>query len=175
MRALQRSPAQQFLSSEALMADQEQQAAATSTAKPKPGRKKGSRAQKAASKKAKAKSTAKRGPGRPKGSKNRFVSKKKGRKSRTRYTPARRAEILAAAKQKGLTAIQVQKRFGVTPVTYYSWRKTAGTSSKRGRPAGAVRIGGGDPSNCDRKCRPGSATSCPRLCVPRWSRTSSLP
>jgi transposase-like protein len=39
-------------------------------------------------------------------------------------TPAERAKIVATANREGLTAQQVQQRFGVKPVTYYSWRKT---------------------------------------------------
>lgn len=58
------------------------------------------------------------------------------RKKRMKYTEAKRAEIMAAAKKDGLTALQVQKKFGVTPVTYYSWRKKATGGSpgpRRGR------------------------------------------
>lgn len=72
-------------------------------------------------------------------------------KKRKRYTPAQRSEILAAANKQGLTAGDVQKKFGVTPVTYYSWRKKSGSAARRagrgpGRPArgsdlaGQVRI-----------------------------------
>jgi len=45
------------------------------------------------------------------------------RRKRKRYTSAQRTQILSAAQKDGLTALEVQKRFGVTPVTYYSWRK----------------------------------------------------
>lgn len=44
-------------------------------------------------------------------------------KRRKRYTAKRRQEILTIADRDGLTATDVQKRFGVIPVTYYSWRK----------------------------------------------------
>jgi transposase-like protein len=54
------------------------------------------------------------------------------RKQRTRYTDEQRAKILAAAKREHLTAKDVQKRFGVTPVTYYSWRKKSGAGQRRG-------------------------------------------
>jgi transposase-like protein len=64
----------------------------------------------------------------------------KARKKRTEYTPEQRAKILAAAKAEKLTAAQVQKKFGVTPVTYYSWRKKTGLTRKRGRKATAARI-----------------------------------
>jgi transposase-like protein len=57
----------------------------------------------------------------------------KRRKKRTSYSPAQKRTILAAAQKEGLTANQVQKRFGVTPVTYYSWRKKSGAVSTRGR------------------------------------------
>jgi transposase-like protein len=56
----------------------------------------------------------------------------KQRKKRTEYTPEQRAKVLAAAKAEKLTAAQVQKKFGVTPVTYYSWRKKSGVTRKRG-------------------------------------------
>lgn len=59
----------------------------------------------------------------------------KARKKRQKYTPQQRAEILATASREGLTAMQVKKKFGVTPVTYYSWRKKFGTGRKPGRSA----------------------------------------
>lgn len=62
------------------------------------------------------------------------------RKKRTRYSSEKKAEILAVAKKEGLTAAAVQKRFGVTPVTYYSWRKKAGVGKRR-RSRVAVRAG----------------------------------
>ena len=75
------------------------------------------------------------------------MAKTKKRKTRTRYTEAKRSEILAAAKTEGLTAKDVQKKFGVTPVTYYSWRKKSGAGKKRGprkrgaRPDGLIASG----------------------------------
>ena len=60
----------------------------------------------------------------------------KARKKRTEYTPEQRAKVLATAKAEKLTAAQVQKRFGVTPVTYYSWRKKSGVTNKRGTKRG---------------------------------------
>ena len=64
------------------------------------------------------------------------------KRPRKSYTEAQRQEILNAALKDGLTALQVQKKFGVTPVTYYSWRKKKGIKGPRGRrPAGAT---GGD-------------------------------
>jgi transposase-like protein len=65
----------------------------------------------------------------------------KARKKRQNYTPQKRAEVLAAAAKEGLTAAQVQKRFGVTPVTYYSWRKKSGVAARRGRAAVAAPSG----------------------------------
>ena len=59
--------------------------------------------------------------------------------------PAERAKILAAAQAEGLTALDVQKRFGVKPVTYFSWRKKLGLKGRRGRrPAVAVNLPTGD-------------------------------
>jgi transposase-like protein len=57
---------------------------------------------------------------------------KKKRKKRVQYTEAERARVLAAAKAENLTALQIQKKFGVTPVTYYSWRKKTGLTRPRG-------------------------------------------
>src|SRR5438876_4348399 len=59
------------------------------------------------------------------------------KRARNRYSPEMRAKVLAAAKAESLTANDVKKKFGVTPVTYYSWRKksggAAGTRNRRGR------------------------------------------
>ncbi len=64
----------------------------------------------------------------------------KTRKKRTEYTPEQRAKVLAAAKAEKLTAAQVQKKFGVTPVTYYSWRKKSGVARRRGAGGAAVVV-----------------------------------
>jgi transposase-like protein len=55
------------------------------------------------------------------------------KRPRKSYTPQKRAEILAAAQKSNLTANEVKKKFGVTPVTYYSWRKKEGLVGRRGR------------------------------------------
>ena len=69
-------------------------------------------------------------------------------KKRKRYSDEQRTQILAAADREGLTANQVKKRFGVTPVTYYSWRKKSGAPGrKRGRRPAAAS--GGVSSNGD--------------------------
>ena len=54
------------------------------------------------------------------------------RRKRKKYTDTQRTSILAAAQKEGLTASQVQRKFGVTPVTYYSWRKKTGAAGRRG-------------------------------------------
>jgi transposase-like protein len=71
---------------------------------------------------------------------------KKKRRARKLYSAKQRAGILAAARKEGLTAEAVQKKFGVTPVTYYSWRRKAGVGthrSRRGRqqPPGVLESG----------------------------------
>ncbi len=68
----------------------------------------------------------------------------KSRKKRQSYTEERRTSILAAAKKGGLTAAQVQKKYGVTPVTYYSWRKKTGITARRGGATRVARRAGGD-------------------------------
>jgi transposase-like protein len=66
----------------------------------------------------------------------------KARRKRTKYSNEQRTQILDAARRDGLTAAQVQKKFGVTPVTYYSWRKKTGLAARRGRSTGAMRAAG---------------------------------
>ncbi len=67
------------------------------------------------------------------------------RRKRTFSTATQRAKILATAQKEGLTAPEVQKRFGVKPVTYYSWRKKSGLKGPRGRrPINPSRGGAGD-------------------------------
>ncbi len=63
----------------------------------------------------------------------------RGRKTRTRYSDAERQNILETAEREGLTAAKVKERFGVTPVTYYSWRKK-GAAGKRGKKGGRAVV-----------------------------------
>ncbi len=62
----------------------------------------------------------------------------KAKRTRKRYSAARRAKILAAAEKEGLSGAAVQKRFGVTAVTFYSWRRKVGKGKPRGRKGSAV-------------------------------------
>ena len=83
------------------------------------------------------------------------------KRERKTYSDAQRKQILAAALSEKLTAEQVQKKFGVKPVTYYSWRKKAGIKGPRGRkpaprgkpaprkPAGAAPRKGAKPTPDD--------------------------
>src|SRR5260221_174263 len=71
------------------------------------------------------------------------------KRARRRYTAKKKATILAAAAKQNLTAPEVQKRFGVKPVTYYSWRKKSGVSF---RTRGARR-GAGVPAGLDSALR----------------------
>jgi len=73
------------------------------------------------------------------------VSKKSRRARQTRvaakrrsYTGAERQRILATAQREGLTGAQVSKRFGISQVTYYLWRKRAGASSGHAKRAGTA-------------------------------------
>lgn len=65
------------------------------------------------------------------------------KRERKSYSEAQRKQILAAALSEKLTAEQVQKKFGVKPVTYYSWRKKAGIKGPRGRKPAAFRAAAG--------------------------------
>jgi transposase-like protein len=53
------------------------------------------------------------------------------RRRRGRYSNAERARILKTATAQKLTAQQVNAKFGVKPLTYYSWRKKAKATSRR--------------------------------------------
>ncbi|MCE9627377.1 MAG: hypothetical protein K8R56_05625 [Candidatus Eisenbacteria bacterium] len=68
------------------------------------------------------------------------------KRPRKTYTAQKRAEILAAATKENLTANQVKARFGVTPVTYYSWRKKEGLVGRRGRRPSLLTQAGADSS-----------------------------
>ena len=67
------------------------------------------------------------------------AAKSKGTRGR-HHTPAERAEILQAAAAGGLTGAQAAKRYGISIVTYYMWRKNAGLRGLRGRQAGATSV-----------------------------------
>jgi len=45
--------------------------------------------------------------------------------------------------KENLTANDVKRKFGVTPVTYYSWRKKEGLVGRRGRRPGLLTQAGG--------------------------------
>jgi transposase-like protein len=62
----------------------------------------------------------------------------KARRKRKKYTAAERAQVLAAAQKESLTAAGVEKRFGVAPVTYYSWRKKTGVARRTRRVVAAA-------------------------------------
>jgi len=70
------------------------------------------------------------------------MAKARKKQARKRYSADQKAKILATANQEKLTAGAVEKRFGVKPVTYYSWRKSA-KSGPAAAPAG--RRGPGRP------------------------------
>lgn len=69
----------------------------------------------------------------------RKVAKTAGARGRHR-TPAERAEILQVARTEGLTGAQVAKRYGISTVTYYLWRKRDGHSvAQTNRTSGASK------------------------------------
>ena len=71
------------------------------------------------------------------------MARKKTRRGK-RYGPAEKKRILAAARKQGLTAVQVQKRFGVSPLTFYRWRGPV-----RGRRVGRGAGAAGRPATSD--------------------------
>lgn len=89
---------------------------------------------------AKRKSRPRRGAAKRQKPKAKAAARKKASKptkGRKRYTPAEKAKILAAARNEKLTGAQVAKRFGVSPLSYYTWRKKAGAAARRGPKAGS--------------------------------------
>jgi transposase-like protein len=60
-----------------------------------------------------------------------------------RYTDAERQRILETARREGLSGPQVRDRFGVSTLTYYTWRKKGGAGiRRRGRAAATGRAVG---------------------------------
>jgi len=115
-------------------------------------------AKKAPKKPATRRTTAKRrGPGRPKGSKNktRVAAKTRGtggpRKgvAPKRYTPSERAKILAAAKREGLSGLAAAKKFGISSLTFYNWRKQAGMEPRGGWRRGRTTVSSALPRDFD--------------------------
>ena len=51
-------------------------------------------------------------------------------KARKRHSPAEREKILADAKAANLTGKQVAEKYGISTLTYYLWRKKAGSVRK---------------------------------------------
>ena len=52
-------------------------------------------------------------------------------KPRRRHSPAEREKILAEAKAANLTGKQVAEKYGISTLTYYLWRKKAGSVSRK--------------------------------------------
>ena len=66
-----------------------------------------------------------------------------------RVSREQRAKILAVADQKGLTAQQVEEKFGVSRWTYYGWRKRKGPKTARiRRPTRGAATSGTCTCNC---------------------------
>jgi transposase-like protein len=61
-----------------------------------------------------------------------------------RFTPEQRAAILSEASGQKLTGKQVAKKYGISTVTYYLWRKQSGRITwGPGRPRGTKGSGDG--------------------------------
>ena len=48
-----------------------------------------------------------------------------------RYSAAERARILSAAEKQGLNGVQAAKKFGISTLTYYTWKKRAAGTPRR--------------------------------------------
>lgn len=69
------------------------------------------------------------------------MPRKKQSASGKRYTPAQKAHILKTAAAEKLTAAAVQKRFGVSALTFYRWRgPVRGRRRGPGRPQGSKNV-----------------------------------
>lgn len=71
------------------------------------------------------------------------MARKKTRRG-MRYTAAQKRKILATATKGNLTGAEVQKRFGVSPLSFYRWRgpvrrRRNATGSGRGVGNGELR------------------------------------
>jgi len=66
-----------------------------------------------------------------------------------RYTKAQRQHILETARKEKLSGAQVQKRFGISMWTYYSWRSPARGIHAKARPKVAEKQNGIADDNAD--------------------------
>lgn len=57
-------------------------------------------------------------------------------KATRRFSDAERQRILTTAEREGLTGNQVAKKFGISTVTYYLWRKKTGSTTRGRRRSG---------------------------------------
>ena len=55
-----------------------------------------------------------------------MMKRRKKGPGRRGYSAAVKAKILAAARRENLTAEQARKRFGISTLTFYRWRVSAG-------------------------------------------------
>lgn len=63
-------------------------------------------------------------------------------KKRKRYTEQERARVLAAAEKQGLNGVQAAKKFGISTLTFYNWKKATKGSIRRD---GGLRVASKDP------------------------------
>jgi transposase-like protein len=113
-------------------ADQVAESAVSTTTQT--SKKRGKRVAKRAARRVAAGAGGKRRGRRPGGPRKRVVrtrpakpaqKKAASRRGRARHSDAQRRAILATARREGLTGADVAKRFGISTVTYYLWRKKA--------------------------------------------------
>ena len=61
-------------------------------------------------------------------------------KAHRRYTEQERARILTAAAREGLSGPKAAKKFGISTLTFYNWRKRAG--APRGQVSASIQLDG---------------------------------
>ena len=71
---------------------------------------------------------------------------KKTRKARKLYPLKKRIAILAEASANGLTGKDVAKKYGISMMTYYNWRKKEGAAGKQVKRTRAVAPASGNGS-----------------------------
>lgn len=68
-------------------------------------------------------------------------AKKKPRGRGRRYTQVEKERILAVARQEGLSGAQVNRRFGISTLTFYKWRGPVERGRRSAASAGQVNSG----------------------------------
>jgi len=94
-------------------------------------------------KSAKSKKPSAKRPVRPEAS---SAAKRHAQGTSRRYSDAERGRILATAQREHLTGAQVRSRFGISTLTFYTWRKRAGMGQEDKGRVGRPALTGSNPT-----------------------------